>query len=264
MSYKDGRKLAEETLQKLKTGTSISGDSIAGLHGAIGGMLPGGVSLSDLISGKLPSHLLRGIATQRDDYYLERDNENLPKIGSRVRRGPDWHWQVQDSNGPGTVIGHAGDHMSAWVEWDANGHVNIYRYGDGGAFDLLLVEEPRILSKFETIAVGCLVKKGPGWKSYIGEDGPAERGVVIRIKPDNTITVYWDDKKRGTYKWDGSSKGEIVVCDPREKAFQGGGHVLGGGPEFEARQSKKEQGQDEGSQKRQHKAAKKKNKNIVS
>ena len=54
------------------------------------------------------------------------------------------------------------EHMSAWVEWDANGQVNIYRYGDGGAFDLLLVEEPRILSKFEAIAVGCIVKKGIG------------------------------------------------------------------------------------------------------
>ena len=30
---------------------------------------------------------------------------------------------------------------------------------------------------------------GPGWKSYIGEDGPAERGVVIKKKPDNTVTV---------------------------------------------------------------------------
>ena len=38
---------------QLKTVTSISGDSIAGLHGAIGGMLPGGVSLSDLLSGKV-------------------------------------------------------------------------------------------------------------------------------------------------------------------------------------------------------------------
>ena len=56
---------------------------------------------------QLSRHLLRGLPTQRDDYYLERDNENLPKIGSRVRRGPDWQWREQDSYGPGTVIGHA-------------------------------------------------------------------------------------------------------------------------------------------------------------
>ena len=48
----------------------------------------------------------------------------------------------------------------ASVEWDADGHTNVYRYGEGGAFDLLLVDEPRILSKFETIAVGCCVKRG--------------------------------------------------------------------------------------------------------
>lgn len=270
VSYKDGRKLAEETLQMLKIGTAISADSISGLKGAIGGLLSGGLlsgdgSLEDMLSGKIPSDLLRRLETDRDDYYLERDNENLPKIGSRVRRGPDWHWKQQDSYGPGTVIGHAAERMSAWVEWDANAHINIYRYGGEGAFDLLLIDEPRILSKTETIAVGCIVKKGPGWKSYIGEDGPAERGVVIKRKPDNTVMVYWDDKKRGTYKWDGSRNGEIVVCDPKEKAFQGDGHVLGGGPEFEARQRQKEQAQTEAQQQQQQrKTVKKKNKNIVS
>ena len=50
--------------------------------------------------------------------------------------------------------------MSAWVEWDVDGHINIYRYGGDGAFDLLLVDDPRIVSKAEPIAVGCIVKKG--------------------------------------------------------------------------------------------------------
>ena len=52
--------------------------------------------------------------------------------------------------------------------------------------------------------------------------------------------------------------------DPREKTFQGSGHVLGGGPEFEARQRQKEHDQAKGSLQRQHKAVKNKNKNIVS
>ena len=38
--------------------------------------------------------------------YEETDKEILPKIGSRVRRGPDWQWRDQDSDGPGTVVGH--------------------------------------------------------------------------------------------------------------------------------------------------------------
>lgn len=38
--------------------------------------------------------------------YEETDKEILPRIGSRVRRGPDWRWRDQDSYGPGTVVGH--------------------------------------------------------------------------------------------------------------------------------------------------------------
>lgn len=31
----------------------------------------------------------------------------MPNIGTRVRRGPDWKWQNQDSGGSGTVTGHS-------------------------------------------------------------------------------------------------------------------------------------------------------------
>lgn len=30
----------------------------------------------------------------------------MPCVGTRVRRGRDWHYGNQDSNGVGTVIGH--------------------------------------------------------------------------------------------------------------------------------------------------------------
>jgi len=43
-----------------------------------------------------------------DKYYKESTSSAMPKIGSRVRRGPDWKWNRQDSEGPGTIIGHAG------------------------------------------------------------------------------------------------------------------------------------------------------------
>ena len=41
-----------------------------------------------------------------NEQYLESKNSNLPTVGTRVRRGPNWHWQEQDAHGPGTVIGH--------------------------------------------------------------------------------------------------------------------------------------------------------------
>ena len=31
----------------------------------------------------------------------------MPNVGTRVRRGPDWKWQNQDSGGSGTVTGHS-------------------------------------------------------------------------------------------------------------------------------------------------------------
>lgn len=42
----------------------------------------------------------------KDKEYKENHGSKMPKIGTRVKRGPDWSWQDQDSDGPGTVIGH--------------------------------------------------------------------------------------------------------------------------------------------------------------
>ena len=45
------------------------------------------------------------IENEREKLYEERDTR-LPSLGSRVRRGRDWHFSDQDNLGPGTVIGH--------------------------------------------------------------------------------------------------------------------------------------------------------------
>jgi hypothetical protein len=37
--------------------------------------------------------------------YIECD-PNMPPIGTRVRRGPDWRWQEQDLDMAGTVVSH--------------------------------------------------------------------------------------------------------------------------------------------------------------
>ncbi|KAL4227211.1 hypothetical protein ACF0H5_012657 [Mactra antiquata] len=41
-----------------------------------------------------------------DKIYKEVEGSNLPKLGSRVRRGPDWEFDDQDASGPGTVVGY--------------------------------------------------------------------------------------------------------------------------------------------------------------
>lgn len=37
--------------------------------------------------------------------YIECD-ANMPPIGTRIRRGPDWRWDNQDLEMPGTVVSH--------------------------------------------------------------------------------------------------------------------------------------------------------------
>lgn len=54
----------------------------------------------------LQKHLIRGLEKNVINKYKEIPDKNLPPIGSRVRRGPDWKWGTQDSFGAGTVIGH--------------------------------------------------------------------------------------------------------------------------------------------------------------
>ncbi|XP_062596393.1 uncharacterized protein LOC134257807 [Saccostrea cucullata] len=49
--------------------------------------------------------------------YRGRDSR-LPPPGTRVRRGPNWHYNDQDSNGPGTIIGHWTRDAWVYVEWD--------------------------------------------------------------------------------------------------------------------------------------------------
>uniref|UniRef100_K1RND5 Uncharacterized protein n=1 Tax=Magallana gigas TaxID=29159 RepID=K1RND5_MAGGI len=41
-----------------------------------------------------------------DEDAFEERNPNMPRLGSRVRRGRDWKWHDQDNFGLGTVIGH--------------------------------------------------------------------------------------------------------------------------------------------------------------
>lgn len=44
-----------------------------------------------------------------DTIIHQEVNENVPCIGTRVRRGPNWAHEDQDKNGPGTVVGQTRD-----------------------------------------------------------------------------------------------------------------------------------------------------------
>ena len=63
----------------------------------------------------------------------------LIKVGSRVVRGKDWpdFYGCQDGGGEGTVMSKTDSLLSVRVKWD-NGHVNSYRIGQGGCYDIKL------------------------------------------------------------------------------------------------------------------------------
>ena len=46
--------------------------------------------------------------------FEERDPQ-MPTLGTRVRRGPDWMWKEQDNYGPGTVIAHSNEGIFRYI-----------------------------------------------------------------------------------------------------------------------------------------------------
>lgn len=46
------------------------------------------------------------IVDNNDDEKYQELFHHMPPLGSRVKRGPSWKWQNQDSEGIGTVVGH--------------------------------------------------------------------------------------------------------------------------------------------------------------
>ncbi|XP_060608261.1 uncharacterized protein LOC132760322 [Ruditapes philippinarum] len=151
------------------------------------------------------------------DAYHESKSKTLPPIGSRVRRGPDWHYRQQDSNGTGTVIGHAGNDQQLWIEWDADENQNVYMYGALG-YDVLIVDEPRKLKPGEKIAVGCKVVPGKDWQNT---DGNVNLGVVIKVKRNKKkAKVRWNNGKRGSYMYDDIQQVQVKTeADSRKVWF---------------------------------------------
>ncbi|CAC5419363.1 unnamed protein product [Mytilus coruscus] len=143
--------------------------------------------------------------------YFKQTKWTAVQLGTRVRRGPNWHWKNQDSNMAGTVIGEDEDGM-LWVEWDS-GHKNCYRYDENiKVFDIKPVNEPRRLID-EMIGVGCKVKRGKDWKHGEQDGGRGSRGTVLRVETDGKIVVYWDRGRLGIYKFASENLFEVEVCE---------------------------------------------------
>ncbi|KAL5005000.1 hypothetical protein ScPMuIL_018456 [Solemya velum] len=143
--------------------------------------------------------------------------EDLPQIGMRVRRGPDWNRGNEDSGGVGTIIGHS-SRKSLWVQWDVTNNKERYRYGVEDLYDLLLVDEPRVLTVDDLILVGTVVKRGPDWKpNYLSQDGgPGQTGIVFKVTKSGQCHVRWFSGYKNVYNYGNEGRFELEIISPRE------------------------------------------------
>nr|XP_022331302.1 uncharacterized protein LOC111129304 isoform X2 [Crassostrea virginica] len=156
-------------------------------------------------------HLGKFYANQELSLFSEFNGSNLPPLGSRVRRGPDWKWANQDQGGAGTVVGHASNMVSVWVKWDC-GHKNVYSFLPLTGQEVVVVDEPRKLDG-EIIAVGCRVERGKDWSDGNKDGGAGNIGVVIKVRSNGIVIVRWPNKHKGKYKFGYNGLFEVKLCD---------------------------------------------------
>ncbi|XP_052278664.1 uncharacterized protein LOC127877080 isoform X2 [Dreissena polymorpha] len=210
-SYKDGRRLSRQNYLAMKV--SSLEQALAGLGNEFGSDRT--LTREDIedvhtiqkTSLVYHARMLRSQTRDSSDKYHERFNAQLPVIGTRVVRGPDWNHGDQDKNGPGTIVGHAVDDAVVWVQWDAKPKLGWYRYGEEG-FGVLISDEPRQIPPGEIIAVGCQVKPCPNAK--IEGVHAWNTGVVIKVNPPKAH-VRWKNGKRGDYFYGVDRKAEIEL-----------------------------------------------------
>ncbi|XP_052807539.1 uncharacterized protein LOC128236605 isoform X2 [Mya arenaria] len=199
ISHQDGNQMSKRTLLTLQCGP-------------LGGHMSPSLSLSerdkhDIKEIKENSPFFDKLMknpSDDDNSYKEKSDSNLPVQGSRVRRGPDWRYgDDQDQGLAGTIVGHCDDGQRVWVDWDSPGsNLFHYRYGLGGAYDVILVDEQRRLGDDEVMAVGCHVNPGLGWKSSNTDVGLQTVGVVLRVHMTGAVPkalVRWENGTRGEY-----------------------------------------------------------------
>ncbi|XP_061168823.1 E3 ubiquitin-protein ligase MIB2-like [Saccostrea echinata] len=150
--------------------------------------------------------------SDNDEMFVERYSD-MPSIGTRVKRGPDWEWGNIDGRGSGTVVGHS---RVGWlfIEWD-NGRTCKYRYSFDGKiakYDLIECDHPRILSHHQQIATGCLVSRGPDWK-WDNQDGGEENiGTVYRVQQTTPVVyVKWPHGVKSNYRFGYQNKFDVRV-----------------------------------------------------
>lgn len=140
----------------------------------------------------------------------------LPRLGSRVKRGRDWIYDNRDNYGPGTVLGHLREEGWVIVEWDT-GFKSHYRYGStrrfSNIYDIQLCNEPRILGN-ELIATGCLVTRGKDWVWGNQDGGAGNIGTVLSVEGSGQVLVRWQHGLTKYYSFGTDGRFELIISDP--------------------------------------------------
>ncbi|KAL3870730.1 hypothetical protein ACJMK2_038774 [Sinanodonta woodiana] len=187
-------------------------------------------------SSGLPQEDIELIATEVKDQLEYQNDEGtttdeeevegsyqLPPVGSRVRRGPDWNRGDEDNNSPGTIISYSrGKVYAGWVivKWDIERRYSRwrfrYRYGAEKAHDVKVQarENPRIMPHAFIMKIGCEVVRG-SYRKSTDDDGVEEgtTGMVYNTNMDgkNVAKIRWQNGKKGVYRGEALNSGEIEL-----------------------------------------------------
>ncbi|XP_067664662.1 uncharacterized protein [Haliotis asinina] len=138
-------------------------------------------------------------------------SHDLPPLGKRVTRGPDWAWKNEDTEGIGTIVNHAIEGAYIWVLWD-NGTCNWYRYGANGQYDVLLVDHhPRLPDGPEPISIGMEVQRGPDMETDSCDDD--QYGTVIRLI-EGRVLVIWENRSICEHRYGEDGKYDVSIRLP--------------------------------------------------
>lgn len=145
---------------------------------------------------------------------------DMPNLGDRVMRGPDFFDNVSDESDSkyGTVVIDAGFLPGTFcVLWD-NGYLRRHDCKPGGKREAIVVHDAPAAPATKVAEPwpipGTIVTRGPDWKWGDQDGGPGQYGFVL---PGNASTAWiyvcWCNGKKNSYRWDTKGKYDVKAVE---------------------------------------------------
>ncbi|XP_021345742.1 uncharacterized protein LOC110445432 isoform X2 [Mizuhopecten yessoensis] len=150
---------------------------------------------------------------------VEEDREYLdgsaPALGTRVVRGPHWTNNIEDGEGPGTIVQHSRKQGSVTVEWDLTRVRGEYSYQEGKK-QIVISHVQRLLMDDDLIAPGCLVCRGDDWQWGFQDGGPENVGVVYDVQQNGLVHVRWPNGHCNWYRFGAEGMFDVRIWEPSD------------------------------------------------